>query len=375
MCNRTVGIIIGCLLATWLVGTGSLYLYLTSVRPDLLRESCHPDPDHRHRELELFEDLRRTGPKWNVTRVAPVLFFQGNGFSQALMAKYTGTRGFISSVGDLVWATPSMEIIHTGFIGAELAEVHLRSCRQAPCVGLYDPVAVYHCVQHTAYSAVFRWWGIHIVPLVADAGSSITSHSIEVGKLNLGQDGDIFEHKRRWDLLTKQLVPGTPIILFGMSRGAATTLNALRHYHYPGVRLVILEGCYLSIPKVLAGMNPVERGIRSELLSHTGYRSYGMAPEHTSGYFPYGITFAFITSDADTRVPSHHGESLAKKIAQWGRNPVYLLTLHGRDHVSYHEDPHYLHFVHALYRSLDLPYIPEYAVLGERLLQGARVKN
>jgi hypothetical protein len=108
------------------------------------------------------------------------------------------------------------------------------------------------------------------------------------------------------------------------------------------------------------------------------------------------MSVAFITSDKDREVPRYKvlkyleiiltffwsirasTEKLARELADRNENEVYLLVLKESSHPRYMMDSEtdantYQNFLHALYKRLNLPFIENYAQLGENLLEQAKL--
>jgi hypothetical protein len=253
---------------------------------------------------------------------------------------------------------------------------------------------------------------------VAALTTTLESHSVQIGLINIGQERDIAEHRTKMDLLAAALmtsrtlppeivsssagpsnihdggvtVPtdhngspltwsgsGTrgeypPTILFGVSRGAATTFNALCSHQYSNVRLVILEGIFDSIPNLLPLRYPRTYGIAlSGLERLTSFRRDGASPISLVSRCPPHIPLVFITSKLDTEVPSTSTRCMVDALMKRAQNPIYLLTLQHSSHAGYAlehgaDRTQYATLLHAIYRRYGLPFIPRLADAGKALL-------
>jgi hypothetical protein len=167
-----------------------------------------------------------------------------------------------------------------------------------------------------------------------------------------------------------------PCILYGVSRGAAATINALAYHKYQNVRLVILEACYdkhrtvfyhqfgsCLVPLIEMGMGAM-----------TDYCPNDMPPiDAAKGHIPTEIPIGLVTSRVDRVVPAGNTYRLAAAMRGAGHDKVHVLTLQHSHHGHYGmqnstDRAAYLHWLHALYRLYDLPHVPEYAELGQDLL-------
>lgn len=116
-----------------------------------------------------------------------------------------------------------------------------------------------------------------------------------------------------------------------------------------------------------------------DLLSKvTCYKKDGGSPLDDVERFPKHLPVAFIASEADRVVPSECTKDLVEALVNAGHQEVYFLRLKASSHSKYMMDnpqdaADYQHFVHALYKKYSLPYIEEYANLGQSLLEACRV--
>jgi len=166
-----------------------------------------------------------------------------------------------------------------------------------------------------------------------------------------------------------------PCILYGVSRGAAATLNALATHQYQNVRLVILEGCFTSVTKVIRNqfgsiLSPL---VEFGLSLATDYKPGHMRPIKSCAKISTQVPIGFVTSKRDTLVPPSTTMRLVEKLRRAGHEHVHVLTLRQSPHGRYVftdaiDREAYLLWLHALYKHYDLPHIPDLAALGEPLL-------
>jgi len=307
------------------------------------------------------------------------IYFQGIFASQAQIAKYTGSRGFVATTGEHVRCCRAPDLILQPFVGKELDEVDLKCVFQKnrfedmclaylKCVG-----APAYSIQKMISDSRNNKWGISTEPPLSK--ETVKSFSINWKKCDLGQNGDIAEHKRRYEICMQEH-PDSDVILYGASRGAATTFNAaaLNKYDTSRIKLVVLESCYDSIPSILRAWYPrmcsqvkICFFIQKILSFCTGYRYDGVSPEKVIDSFPSEVPVVFITSKVDTIVPHRCTTHIAQMLAERGKNAVYLLELQYSPHPEYaiynDEDKElYQCFMHTLYKKFNLPHIPDLAV-------------
>jgi len=304
--------------------------------------------------------------KWEGSGVK-TLFYQGMYSSQTQLAKYTGkTRGFIATTGEHVICSNGMEAILEPHIGVELQEVIL--CNKTKW---NDPFTK---MQHIFARIANQYYGFKITG--GDLSElTVSAHSLDIKTISVAQESDLEMHKKKYDLIATN----SDVMLYGVSRGAATTFAAMCVYKY-NVKLVILEGCFFSVPEVFKNRygfasSHIYSFAKWVLSSH---KEDGHSPASLVSEFPEQIPVAFITSKIDTSVHPESTRKLAKLLASRKKNPVYLLELKKSRHPHYMFDDkedrrNYECFLHALYKEYQLPHIPELAKLGEPLLQQCKL--
>jgi len=311
------------------------------------------------------------------------LYFQGIFSSQVQLAKYTGNRGFVATTGEHVRCKNAPEIIYQPYIGKELDEVNLKQCLSTKKIKLLFQwirkiIFFSSWVQELISSAQLKKWNVFVDRCHAHTRKTVGSFSVLWKKCDFGQQKDCAEHKKRYEKCKKEH-PDAGLVFYGVSRGSATTFNsaALNKYDRSRLRLFILESCFDSIPLVLNNWYP--RMLSYSFLSNmflrlcsffTGFEKNGVSPINVLDSFPPGVPVVFISSRFDTTVPFLSVQNIAHALAGRAKNPVYFLALNHSDHPTYtiehvEDKKIYLHFIHALYKELNLPYIEKYALAGE----------
>jgi hypothetical protein len=205
----------------------------------------------------------------------------------------------------------------------------------------------------------------------------LSEYAIDTSRVSIGQATDTNEHYEKYQLWSKE-TPNSSCILWGVSRGAATTFCSMAKHQYQDVKLVILEGCFGKMEKVFTSLlshYPAK-------LVHRLVPLYYKAFDHTSkqepldlvDQFPPNIPVVFITSKKDEVVPCENTIELAHALAARGKNDVYLYVLESSYHSEYSiktEKYKYFDFIHAIYRHYNLDYIdvisPNYDISQYRL--------
>lgn len=321
--------------------------------------------------------------KWLVNdsyQLCPTIYYQGISNSQTQMAKYLGSDGFVATTGEVVryksglsQLNQPLDIIKQPFVGAEAADVDIQPFQSF--LSYFNPLKLGMMTK----SWLANWWyNIEVIGSSDDMGS-VAYHSLELSQLSIGQQSDIDAHQRKYDALTQPSPTGK--ILFGVSRGAATTFNALALNDYHDLRLVVLEGCFDSVENVLQQRYGMFKPIASRALQAlTAYRADGASPIDNIDSIPDGIPMVFISSLIDKEVPYQNTVNLALELAKTRTAPVYLLTLENSSHSGYmHDDMedrrNYQQFMHAIYRKYGLAHIPYLAEKGDALLEESLLNN
>ena len=312
---------------------------------------------------------------------AQTLFYSGVLSSQTQLVRYVGQGGFIASTGESVAykqglpeLAQALDVIYAPFIGHEIADVNLtpfsswRACISPITWGF------------VAKSCLTHWWyGVEItktaVPnAIHQTNASVAYHSIHLDKLSIAQKTDIDSHQLKYEAWQASEDKSQKLIAYGVSRGAATTLVSCATNNYEGIKLIILEGCFLSVEDTLEKrFGAFSFFARRALQMVTAYREDGVSPIDCLNNVPEGIPIAFISSLVDKEVPYQSVWQLAQALANSNKNQVYFLTLQESRHPTYMHDDladryKYQQFMHALYKKYHLAHKPLLAEKGKALL-------
>lgn len=303
----------------------------------------------------------------------PTIFYQGITQSQTQLAKYTGQNGFIATTGEhvkykqnLKQLAQPLNVIKQPFIGVEIQDVKLTPFNRF--IAYLNPLNWFLSIK----SYLANWW--YNIEISSKTHQSVNGHSLVVSNISLGQEIDINSHRAKFDALGK---PEQGKILYGVSRGAATTFNALAMNGYTNVKLVVLEGCFSSVEDILGKRFGFFAPAVSKFLSHfTAYRPEGPSPISNIDNIPEDIPIAFISSKVDKEVPHETTVNLATSLAEVRRGPVYLLKLESSPHKAYmhnnlEDRQRYQQFIHAIFHKYNLAHIPVLANKGKTLLKTA----
>lgn len=317
------------------------------------------------------------------------VFYQGMFSSQTQGAKYTGSRGFTATTGELVTNPHAIEVIQHLYVKPEIDEIIPASTQPLKFsdISLHPKVIFYGLCRQLAHRAsryAHHSYGT-LIKGEPSGNETIAAHAIDLSKINVAQQGDLENHKRRLQSCRNEF-PEDDIIAYGVSRGAATTFQSLATLHQQhsddlkAVKLCILEGCFDSVPNIMKKRYP--RLFNSPLIENflmalaawvTSFKKEGTSPIEMVAAFPQHIPVAFITSAEDKEVPAESTRNLAQALARAGHQHVYLLELQNSSHPRYMFDDAadtelYKHFIHALYAENNLPHIVKYAQNGAKLL-------
>lgn len=292
------------------------------------------------------------------------IFYQGLYNSQTQASKYI-LPGFTATTGEYVQCSKGLNLIHDLYIGQEINEITpMRSWYE--CL---NPVRLYNFV----CSRLANWYyGITVCHKKNDNNTdenthdSLICHSIDYLAINFGQEDDIYNHYKKYIKFANDF-PDHDYILWGVSKGGATTINAVATNKYDTNRLkmIVLEGCYDSIENVFASWQSLFGALMLYFLPYLPFR-YKSDPQwdpiNRVSELP-DIPILIITSKADTLVPAYLTHRLADKLVESGHHYVHVLELESSAHPMYmfHYDKDrkaYYEFIHRLYKQYSLPYLP-----------------
>lgn len=304
------------------------------------------------------------------------VFYQGMFNSQIQASKYVGPQGFYyKHTGEKIYCPSAIESIINLSPQPEIDEIELFDTKISPLRYVFRPVTSVWFVA----TRISRWWSnIYVEPIGAqkDIRESIKTYAIKIHKMNLGQEGDIAEHKKRVDRCSAEH-PDAEVVVYGVSRGSITSFNAHALYQYENVKALVLEGCPDSISNVV-------REAQGTLLHYL----YTVGVQYVCAHNPLGISalslveqfprktpVLFITSLKDQVVPSNCTLRLVKALKESGHQHTYCLVLKNSSHIGYTvDDPNdaqnYQNVVHAFYKKCGIAgYNNTYACAGEALLE------
>lgn len=313
-----------------------------------------------------------------------VVFFQGASLSQVEAATYMKDSHFISpTTQERIASDTGISVFKNVCVDPELPEVILAARDEPWWQSCAHPIKSF---EQNLVRKSYASSGIHITAQINSSKiQTLAAHTIDRTLVTLGQMPDVETHQERVKNFSLRF-GNTPQIWHGTSRGAAVTLiaAALAHKNSPDslktVRLLLLEGCYGSVPNTLQMLFNSQiaiAGIEAYFSTYYAYKKDGITPFDVLKHFPKHISTAFITSKTDKQVPQAETEKLVKELVNNGHENIYLLILEDSSHgnyvaSNYADAQKYQSFVHALYQELYLPYYPAYALAGMPVLAMAK---
>lgn len=164
-------------------------------------------------------------------------------------------------------------------------------------------------------------------------------------KTALGQKPDIDVLEAQYNQLPKD---GGKVILYGVSRGAATVINFMGARKPNTVAAVILESPFTHIDDVIHNMTAVSYVLPTNLIMKAVFPSFspkGAQPTQFITQIPKDTPIALICSKKDKLVPYTSTEKLYRQLLASGRRHVYLLVLEDGQHANLCNQPKYKKFV------------------------------
>jgi hypothetical protein len=324
----------------------------------------------------------------NLGELCETLFSPGIFTSQTLILKYTATRKVCATTRELMWSTgcklPSLDVIYKPHIGVEVEDIKLNVFNSY--FSYLNPINI---IGSALTWGANLYYGVHFSTPIPPNNKTVSYHVPNIFKMSVGQEGDMTNHRENYDSWKAKEDRTDGLILWGVSRGTATTFCAYEREKYPEVKLVVLEGAIDSVqnllPKYVAKVLPIDviaKGVTSTInaglsffkkIGITQYDPEGPSPLKSVAGFPERTPVVFITSKMDKVVHCENTENIAKALADRGLNDVYLLKLEKSSHPNYmfdNIDDHnnYETFIHAVYKKYNLRHDSELAKAGAHLL-------
>lgn len=212
---------------------------------------------------------------------------------------------------------------------------------------------------------------------------SVVNYSFNFSKGNFGQRRDIKTFHKTYQSHIKKY-PGTSVVLYGDSRGAATIFNFIALYNPSEVKAAVLDGVFDSIPHVVKHFIYTDKDVCTENALYNivssvmrDYRKDGIDPRQCVEIISDEIPLLLVISLKDGLVAPQSAFYLYNRLLERGHKKVHLLVLKDALHPSYmigsSEDKKiYEAVVHAFYKKYNLPHNISLALQGAEHLKGTQ---
>jgi hypothetical protein len=210
-------------------------------------------------------------------------------------------------------------------------------------------------------------WKFEIVSDDPNAQESVLNVSFKFGQANVAQKRDIAIFHATY-MAHQAQYPGTRIIAYGDSRGAATILNWLAKHQPTKVGAAVLEGIFDTVEHSIKHFLYDDKPSNATVCLHSifsfvfgSYNSKGPFPVHFVETVPLDIPILFVTSLKDGLVASQSTIKLYQRMRLRGAQKVHLLVLQHAYHPEYmmgntSDKNLYETVVHAFYKNYNLPH-------------------
>lgn len=294
--------------------------------------------------------------------------------TEMLMGRYCPS--YTASTGEKITWKSGGHVIgypHTGVIFAEI-DLH------KPTKRTMNPIKAYvnqlRCDLFPFIQRMFQDAFEFTVEDNPNSDKSVVSYSFDFGKANLGQKKDIEAYCRTYQNHIKKF-PNTNIVLFGDSRGAASTFNFIATHKPKQVKAAIMDSVFDSVPHCIKHFIYEDKEKRTEERLHDiinfsmgSYRKKGPFPRDYAETITDDIPLLFVTSLKDGLVAPQCTMYLYKRLKERGFKKIHLLVLKKSLHPCYMiGDPEdkkmYEAVVHAFYKHYGLPHNSQKAMQGQ----------
>jgi hypothetical protein len=210
----------------------------------------------------------------------------------------------------------------------------------------------------------------------ADVLNTLKPYYIALWRLNFGQELDcrLLKNTIEQMLITSK---EQPLVLYGVSRGAAAFINCLgifkQLHSVSSIKAIVLESCFDSVTRVSPwtfflsyicpfynpkGICPINSGIINSFVEFCNR---------------HAIPVLVIASEHDKRVPLKNTKRVVQALKDAGLKNLCFLQLKEVTHSDYLSGnaamaAHYQEVVHAFYKQSGVAYIPAFAECGADLL-------
>lgn len=198
-------------------------------------------------------------------------------------------------------------------------------------------------------------------------------------EVNLGQEQDVHALQNQYK---KHALGSKNIVLFGVSRGAATGLNFLGNQPCPQVIAAVFESPFdhgkaltqAFIPGFVSWLVPSSPDRAHESMLPYLFKKYnpdGLQPIESVHGIPHDLPILLICSELDTIVPVESTKKLYAALRKTGHDNVYILIVENGKHANIlwgKDGRMYLATLHAFYKKFGLAYVTNLADEGTSIL-------
>lgn len=207
------------------------------------------------------------------------------------------------------------------------------------------------------------------------SNKTVVNYGFHFSRGNVGQKDDIAAYAKTYAQHIADY-PETDIILYGDSRGAATTLNFLATHKPAHVKAAVLEGAFDAMPHVMKHClysdkeASVEKRLTGTLsLLMRRYKKNAPSPYDYAERITDEVPLLFVTSLKDWVVPPQSTFRLYARLKERCFTNVHILVLERSTHPCYMLDDAadrelYESVVHAFYKQYNLPHNAAKAAAG-----------
>lgn len=286
------------------------------------------------------------------------IFAPGSGASETQIVKYIPS--FIASTGELIQSDRGINVLGCPLAAVNFAEINLQKNRPAR----FAPDELYRKINYFFVAKAHERYGVTISGDSSN-GLSLRGHWVNLARYNLGQEADIEKLDRVYDLAVHKTGHDlqSRVVLYGVSRGAATVFDFIALKQPKDVVAAVVEGIYDDVNNVLNfRFSTISRKVMYGVLKGlTSWQKAGISPISLVDKIPQSLPLLFITSRADRSVPSTSTLNLYRALRATGHKAAHLLILERSAHPRYMLDDAddratYQEVVHAFYKHYNLPH-------------------
>lgn len=301
--------------------------------------------------------------------------------SEILMGRYCPE--FIASTGEKITWRSGGHVIGKNHTAVIFPEINLRKPRKVN----FNPIsAVIENLRMNLFPLIQRVFQEKLEFDVKDSDSkySVVNYSFNLSQANLGQKKDIKALKKTYHKHLNKY-PNKNIILYGDSRGAASTFNFIAKYKPANVKAAVLDGIYDNIDHCIKHFlyedkSPeTEKCMRSLVSTFVwSYNSKGPFTIDIANIITDDIPLLFVTSLKDGLTPPQGAFNVYAKLKKRGFKNIHLLVLEKALHPAYMIDNEkdkqtYESVVHAFYKHYNLPHNIRKAQEGQKAFEETQI--